>query len=278
MLFLFFDKYLDYEITFFYFLLYFDNKPFKVDKQSFLICQFIKNLVASNFIIYFARLFKKIYMEINILTVLLFMAAYLLGSIPNAVWVGKMLYGIDVREEGSKNAGATNTIRVLGWKAGLPVLLLDIFKGFLAVKLIYVYDLYVPGTMDFVNLQLALGACAVVGHIFPVFAGFRGGKGVASLFGIILAIVPMPTLLTLGVFLLILVTTGYVSLSSIIAGFAFPFLNMFVFKTTVPSLIIFSLIVTILLLLTHQKNIERLLRREESKASFLIKKKKTKLG
>jgi len=215
-------------------------------------------------------------MEVNILTVLLFIAAYLLGSIPNAVWIGKMLYGIDVREVGSKNAGATNTIRVLGWKAGLPVLLLDIFKGFLAVELIHIYDLYVPGTVDFVNLQLTLGACAVIGHIFPIFAGFRGGKGVASLFGIILAIVPLPTLIALGIFLLILFTTGYVSLSSIIAGFAFPFLNMFVFTTTIPSLIIFSLIVAILLLLTHQKNIERLIRREESKASFLYKKKKEK--
>jgi glycerol-3-phosphate acyltransferase PlsY len=213
-------------------------------------------------------------MEINILTVSFFIAAYFLGSIPNAVWIGKMLYGIDVREHGSKNAGATNTIRVLGWKAGLPVLALDILKGFLAVNLIRIYDLYVPGTKDFVNLQLLLGGFAVLGHIFPIFAGFKGGKGVASLFGIILAIVPLPTLIALGIFLVILFTTGYVSLSSIVSGFAFPFLIMFVFKTTIPSLIIFSLIVAILLLLTHQKNIERLLRKEESKASFLFKKRK----
>ena len=213
-------------------------------------------------------------MEINILTVSFFIAAYFFGSIPNAVWIGKMLYGIDVREHGSKNAGATNTIRVLGWKAGLPVLALDILKGILAVNLIRIYDLYVPGTKDFVNLQLLLGGFAVLGHIFPIFAGFRGGKGVASLFGIILAIVPLPTLIALGIFLIILFTTGYVSLSSICSGVAFPFLIMFVFKTTIPSLIIFSLIVAILLLLTHQKNIERLLRKEESKASFLFKKRK----
>jgi glycerol-3-phosphate acyltransferase PlsY len=213
-------------------------------------------------------------MVINILTIILFVVAYLLGSIPNAVWIGKMLYGIDVREMGSKNAGATNTVRVLGWKAGLPVLLLDILKGFLAVNLVRIYDLYVPGTKDFVNLQLTLGAFAVIGHIFPIFAGFRGGKGVASLFGIILAIVPLPTLITLAVFLVILFTTGYVSLSSIVSGFTFPLLIMFVFKTTIPSLIIFSLIVMILLMLTHQKNIERLIRKEESKASFLYRKKK----
>jgi acyl phosphate:glycerol-3-phosphate acyltransferase len=216
-------------------------------------------------------------MEINILTVLLFITAYLLGSIPNAVWIGKMLHGIDVREMGSKNAGATNTIRVLGWKAGLPVLLLDVLKGFLAVNLVRIYDLYVPGTKDFVNLQLLLGAFAVFGHIFPIFAQFRGGKGVASLFGVILAIVPVPTLIAMAIFLIILLTTGYVSLSSIIAGFTFPFLIMFVFKTTIPSLIIFSLIVAVLLMLTHQKNIERLIRKEESKASFLFRKKKREL-
>lgn len=212
-------------------------------------------------------------MGINILSITLFIIAYLLGSIPSAVWFGKLLYGIDVREHGSKNAGATNTIRVLGWKAGLPVLIMDILKGFAAVNLVWFSSL-VSGTKDFVNLQLLLGAFAVVGHIWPVFAGFRGGKGVASLFGIILAIAPLPTLIALGIFLATLFTTKYVSLSSMISGIAFPLLIMFVFKTTVESLIIFSLIVAILLMLTHQKNIERLIRKEESKANFLFKKKK----
>jgi acyl phosphate:glycerol-3-phosphate acyltransferase len=211
-------------------------------------------------------------MEINVLNISLFIGAYLLGSIPSAVWFGKLLYGIDVREHGSKNAGATNTVRVLGWKAGLPVLILDVLKGFGAVTLVWI-STYFPGTENFVNLQLCLGAFAVLGHIFPVFAGFRGGKGVAALFGIILAIAPLPTLLTLGIFLITLFTTKYVSLSSIVSGFAFPLLIMFVFHTTVQSLIIFSLLVAILLLLTHQKNIERLIRKEESKANFLFKKK-----
>ena len=213
-------------------------------------------------------------MQINLLTIALFGAAYIIGSIPNAVWIGKVLYGIDVREHGSKNAGATNTIRVLGWKAGLPVFILDALKGSIAVSLALIYDYYSPGTNDFVTLQVFLGAFAVVGHIFPVFAKFKGGKGVASLFGMILAIVPLPTLLALGIFLVTLFITRYVSLSSIVSGFAFPLLIMFVFKTTMQSLIIFSLIVTVLLLLTHQKNIERLIRREESKATFLFRKKK----
>jgi acyl phosphate:glycerol-3-phosphate acyltransferase len=212
-------------------------------------------------------------MEINILTVGLFITAYLFGSIPSAVWFGKLLYGVDVREHGSKNAGATNTVRVLGWRAGFPVLILDILKGFLAVNLAWLSS-NISGTEDYVNLQLILGAFAVLGHIFPVFASFRGGKGVACLFGIILAIAPLPTLIALGIFLVSLFTTKYVSLSSIISGFTFPFLIMFVFKTTIQSLIIFSLLVAILLLLTHQKNIERLIRKEESKASFLFKRKK----
>lgn len=212
-------------------------------------------------------------MNINIVTIGLFIGAYLLGSIPSAVWFGKLLYGIDVREHGSKNAGATNTVRVLGWKAGLPVLILDVLKGFAAVNLVWISSL-MPETENFVNLELILGAFAVLGHIFPVFAGFRGGKGVASLFGIILAIAPIPTLITAGIFLITLFITKYVSLSSIISGFAFPLLIMFVFHTTIQSLIIFSLIVAILLLLTHQKNIERLIRKEESKASFLFRKKK----
>jgi glycerol-3-phosphate acyltransferase PlsY len=213
-------------------------------------------------------------MEINILTISLFISAYLLGSIPSAVWFGKLLFGIDVRELGSKNAGATNTVRVLGWKAGLPVLFVDILKGFAAVNLVWI-STYFSGTENFVDLQLTLGGFAVLGHIYPVFAGFRGGKGVACMFGIILAIAPLPTLITLGIFLIILFTTKYVSLSSIISGFTFPMLIMFVFKTTIQSLIIFSLIVAVLLLLTHQKNIERLIRKEESKASFLFKKKKS---
>lgn len=211
-------------------------------------------------------------MEINVLTISLFISAYLLGSVPSAVWFGKLLFGIDVREQGSKNAGATNTVRVLGWKAGLPVLIVDILKGFVAVNLARI-STYFSGTENFVDLQLALGGFAVLGHIYPVFAGFRGGKGVACMFGIILAIAPLPTLIALGIFLITLFTTKYVSLSSIVSGFTFPFLIMFVFKTTIQSLIIFSLIVAILLLLTHQKNIERLIRKEESKASFLFKKK-----
>ena len=195
--------------------------------------------------------------------------AYLIGSVPSAVWIGKHFYNIDVREHGSGNAGTTNTMRLLGAKAGIPVLLMDTLKGFIAVNLIHLTDYYVPRTGDFVDFQLLLGIAAILGHIFPVYVGFKGGKGVATLFGLILAIDPYPTLICVGIFVITLIITRYVSLSSMIAGFAFPFLVIIVFKTTTPSLVTFSLIISILLLFTHQKNIERLLNREESKANFL---------
>ncbi len=201
--------------------------------------------------------------------ILLILLAYLIGSIPTSVWVGKRFFGKDVREYGSGNAGATNTIRVLGWKAGIPVLVFDLFKGWLVVQLAYLTNFYIPKSDDFITYQLILGGAAILGHIFPIYVGFKGGKGVATLFGIILALYPVPTLICIGIFLTIVFLTKYVSLGSIIAGFAFPFVVILIFHTTTPSMIFFSLIVAVLLLFTHQKNIERLLRNEESKATFL---------
>jgi len=208
-----------------------------------------------------------------VLLISIIISAYLLGSIPTAVWVGKVFYGIDIRDHGSKNAGATNTIRVLGWKAGLPVMVIDILKGFAAVTLIRFVQSLAPGTDQFVNFQLILGGAAVIGHIFPVFARFRGGKGVATLFGMALAISPFSTLVCAGVFILTLFLTKYVSLSSILAGFTFPLAVIVIFHTSVTSMIVFSIAVSVLLVITHQKNIGRLLRREESKATFLFTKK-----
>ncbi len=199
--------------------------------------------------------------------------AYLLGSIPTSVWVGKIFYRIDIREHGSGNAGATNTIRVLGWKAGLPVMIVDVLKGFAAVTLIRFVQSPPPGTDQFVNYQLMLGGAAVIGHIFPVFARFRGGKGVATLFGMVLAISPFPTMVCAGVFLITLFLTKYVSLSSILAGFTFPVAVIVIFHTSVTSMVVFSIAVSVLLVITHQKNIGRLLRKEESKATFLFRNK-----
>ena len=112
------------------------------------------------------------------LNILLVIVAYLLGSIPSAVWIGKRFYGIDVREHGSHNAGATNTLRTLGRRAALPVFAIDILKGFTAVMLSHLSG-YAPGSDAMFNFKIMLVAAAVVGHIFPIFAGFKGGKGVA---------------------------------------------------------------------------------------------------
>ncbi len=204
--------------------------------------------------------------------ILFLLGAYLLGSIPSAVWIGKYFYHTDVREFGSGNAGATNVFRVLGKKAGIPVLIIDVLKGFAAVCISYASD-YSVASEQFINLQLVLGIASLVGHIFPIFASFRGGKGIATLLGIILAILPFAALISIAIFITVLLISKYVSLSSMAAAVAFPIIVIIIFKTTTPSLIIFSILIAIMVLITHQKNIERLLRREESKAN-LIKKKK----
>lgn len=211
----------------------------------------------------------------SITIIVLLFVAYLLGSVPSAVWVGKTFHGIDVREHGSGNAGATNTFRVLGKKAGIPVLLLDVLKGAIAVNLVWFQSEYsFEAITPFTNLKLAFGFCAVVGHIFPVFAGFRGGKGIATLLGIVLAVHPPAALCSLGLFLLILTITKYVSLGSMIAGVAFPLFIGLVFKTEVASLMIFSSVVAVLIIITHQKNIQRLIKNDENKTYLFGKRHK----
>jgi len=200
----------------------------------------------------------------NLLEAVFILLAYLLGSIPTSVWWGKSFFDIDVREFGSGNAGATNTIRVLGKKAGIPVLIIDILKGSAAVMLAYVSDFETNST-SFVNYQIALGVAAVLGHIFPVFAGFRGGKGVATLLGVALAMVPQIAGLALIIFLIVLVTTQYVSLASMAAGLSFPIILLTLFPGKPVSMVAFSIVVAILLIITHKKNIQKLLKKQESK-------------
>ena len=202
---------------------------------------------------------------------LIVIAAYLLGAIPSAVWIGKAVKGVDVREHGSKNAGATNTMRVLGVKTGIPVLLIDVFKGFAAVKFALLSPVFEIGTNAYAAFQLALGIAAVLGHVFPVFAGFRGGKGVATIVGILLALHWQATLVAIAVFLISLFISKYVSLSSLMMGLSFPVSVIFIFETNSIALKIFSIVVCILLFITHRKNISRLLNGKENKAIFLFK-------
>jgi glycerol-3-phosphate acyltransferase PlsY len=200
-----------------------------------------------------------------ILRIIAILLAYLLGSIPTSVWVGKTFHGIDVREHGSGNAGATNVIRVLGWKTGVPVLLVDVAKGAVASLLPVFFHLAPQGSAALTNFQILTGLIAIIGHMFPVLAGFRGGKGVATAGGVIAAIHPAVTLICLGVFAVVFITTGIVSISSMAAGIAFPTVLLLFFDS--PSLIfrIFSIFIAIALLITHRKNIKRLIKGEESK-------------
>lgn len=212
---------------------------------------------------------------ISIYSVSALLLAYLFGSIPTAVWIGQAFYGIDVREYGSGNAGATNTFRVLGKKAGIAVMLLDIFKGYTATNLAYMIGLSVTGpqnSVQFMNYMLALGISAVMGHLFPVFAGFRGGKGIATLFGMILAVQSQAAMLCVLTFVIVLMISQYVSLSSIVAGFTFPLSIIFIFQSPIRSVVLYGMCICVLILVTHQKNIERLIKGKESKVNLFKRK------
>ncbi len=206
--------------------------------------------------------------------ILSLLAAYVLGSIPTAVWVGKWFYGVDVRNEGSGNAGATNTIRVLGVKAGIPVLLTDVFKGYLAVILVTKIMVW-TGSADVPPLlEIAAGAAAVVGHTLPLFAGFRGGKGVATLLGVGLGLFPYAAWVAVAIFAAVLLSSKYVSLASITAGITFPFFVFFVFPAPHWSYNVLAVLVAVFLPFTHRKNIKRLITGTESKVNFSGNKKK----
>jgi len=193
--------------------------------------------------------------------------AYILGSIPTSLWVGKAFYGIDIREHGSGNAGASNTFRVLGAKAGVPVFLVDLAKGWFALTLAN-HSGFKPSTEYFALFQLVLGLFAFLGHVFPVFANFKGGKGVATLTGVGMAIHPFATIFAVGIFLLTFLLSGYVSVGSLVAAIAFPILVNFSFGHTTLSIAAFSFSVAIMIILSHRKNIKRLREGEEHRFTF----------
>lgn len=205
----------------------------------------------------------------NILAVAI---AYLLGSIPTAVWVSRWFYNVDIREHGSGNAGATNTFRVLGAKAGIPVLIFDMLKGFGAVWISALYSKYVNGTEPMINFKIIIGVVAAFGHVFPVFAGFKGGKGVATLFGVVLALHWQAAISCLGIFTVVLLISRYVSLGSMITAISFPLMVLLVYKIDSPSFIGFSILIALLVILTHQKNISRLVSGEESRVNLKLRK------
>jgi glycerol-3-phosphate acyltransferase PlsY len=196
---------------------------------------------------------------------LLIILAYLIGSIPTSLIVSRTQFNIDIRDYGSGNAGATNTFRVLGSKWGTLVMIMDMLKGLIAVKLALLLPYYIDNEFQRTNFQIGLGLAAVLGHIFPIWAEFRGGKGVATLFGLIIAISPWTALSCIGVFLLVLYLTRFVSLSSILASLAFPVFILIVFNVDNTAYRIFAIAVALLVIMTHQKNIGRLLSGSENK-------------
>ena len=191
--------------------------------------------------------------------------AYLIGSIPTSVWISKYVFNIDIRNYGSGNAGATNTFRVLGSKWGSFVMLVDVSKGILATSLYILIPFYLSHELARTNFMIILGLTAVVGHIFPIWAEFKGGKGVATLLGMTIAIQPMVALLCLMVFAFTLSITRFVSLSSMLAGVAFMVLILFIFNERETMYRLFAIIVALMVIITHQKNIGRLLKGTENK-------------
>lgn len=203
---------------------------------------------------------------------LLLICGYLLGSIPSAVWIGKWFYDTDVRQHGSHNAGATNTLRVLGRRAALPVFIIDAAKGYGAVMLAHFTKLEGDA---FFFLKIGLTAAAILGHIFPIFAGFKGGKGVATMAGCMLAIAPIPMLMGLGTFIIVLAVSHYVSLGSITGGVLFPIYIIIVDGFHSPYKIAFGVMVAIVLVITHRKNIKRLREGTENKTYLFLKRPKS---
>lgn len=206
-----------------------------------------------------------------LLTIILL--GYIIGSIPTAVWVGKSFRGIDIREHGSKNAGATNTFRVLGKRFGWFVLIVDVSKGVLAACLPHFFTYMLEGYKDeFLILQLCGSFSAVFGHVFPIFAHFRGGKGVATSLGIVIGINPYAALVCLAIFLVVFLSSRYVSLGAIISALCFPFVSYFMIQEDARIMIIFTVVLGVMVILAHRKNIDRLWKGEENKMNLFAKK------
>lgn len=210
-----------------------------------------------------------------ILVVLLI--SYLVGSIPSSIWVGKVARGVDIRNYGSGNAGATNTFRILGWRPGVTVLLIDGFKGFVCSywvsQLAYQIGsgpvVIIPNWEIDSFLRITCGIIAILGHMFPILTSFDGGKGMATATGMLIAIEPISIAISAGVFLIVMISTRYVSLASLVAAFIYPLLLLllrYVFHLQIDgSILIFGAIAGIGIIIKHRGNIKRLINGTENK-------------
>ena len=201
--------------------------------------------------------------------IFLIVLSYLIGSIPTSVWVSRYFFEIDIRDYGSGNAGATNTYRILGKKWGTFVMIADMVKGVIGTSLYIFLPFYFTHELERTNFMIGLGLAAVAGHIFPIWADFKGGKGVATLFGMAVAIQPLVAICCVGVFLLVLYLTRFVSLSSILAGISFMVFILFIFNEHERLYRIFAVLVALMIVMTHQKNITRILNGTESRVPIL---------
>jgi len=202
------------------------------------------------------------------ITIICFLGAYLLGSVPSAVWIGKNFYGIDVRQHGSGNAGATNTLRVLGKKAGFIVLGIDALKGFAAASLA-IFILPDAGDENHILIyKMVLGFVSVLGHIYPVFAGFKGGKGIATLLGIVIALNAWLALYCFVLFVLTVSITRYISVGSMLSAMVSPLIAFWLNHYNINPLFYFCCVVAILVIFTHRSNIKRLAAGSENRFSF----------
>lgn len=202
---------------------------------------------------------------------------YLIGAIPSSLWYGKAVHGVDIRDHGSGNAGATNTFRILGWKAGSLVLLFDFGKGLICTLFVSQLAFQIgSGPVSFYEnwdlesmVLIVCGVSAVVGHMFPVYAGFSGGKGAATACGMLYGIEPLSISITLALFLIIMFSTHYVSLASITGAFVYPFSQLILrygFDWHIDgSIMIFSSVIALGIIIKHKGNIRRLLEGNENR-------------
>jgi len=215
-----------------------------------------------------------------LLLAIIVILSYLIGSVPNSIIISKLVRGIDIREHGSGNAGGTNVMRVLGWKYGLLVIFLDALKGAIAVVIIsrlfygpLPFENVSPFD-DFTLVQIIAGMSAVIGHVWTVFAGFKGGKGIATALGMLLTLITIDMLIAVGIFALVVLISRYVSLGSIIAAISVPstlFIRENLFHVDIPgysTLLPFIIAVTALVIFTHRKNLVRIINGNENKISF----------
>jgi len=196
--------------------------------------------------------------------------AYLFGSIPTAIIAGKLLKGIDIREHGSGNAGATNVLRILGWKAGLIVLLIDMLKGF--VPVFWITPILIGANDFLIYYQILAAFTAIIGHIWTIFAGFKGGKGVGTAAGVFLGLAPLALSFGLLIFIIVVALTRYVSLGSLLGALGFLAMliaQRFIFQNDIPDILLFvGIIIVFLIWIAHRENIKRLLSGTENKVRF----------